>query len=234
MIDTIIVPQGAEYRAVKQGLNKLKIQQPSIVSIPIGTKRIVETLNSQKFWQSQPKRVLMMGLCGSLSSQYAIKDVVLYQNCFNLNREKILIEPKLNRLICQKLNNVSLVSGLTSDRIITTITEKQQLARFVAGVVDMESFAYLQILQPKAIIVSILRVVSDDVQNNLPNLEATIDESGNIKPVAMTKAMLKQPITSLKFIKNSLQSLQQLQQITTDLFTNHRRDLLFRVSTDNN
>lgn len=221
MIDTIIVPQGAEYRAVKQGLNKLKIQQPSIVSIPIGTKQITETLEEQNFWQSPPSQVLMMGLCGSLSSLYAIGDVVLYQNCFNLNREKILIEPKLNRLICQKLNNVSLVSGLTSERIIATITEKQQLAQFVAGVVDMESFAYLQFLQQEAIATSILRVVSDDLKHDLPNLESTIDESGNIKAVAMTKAMLKQPIISLKFIRNSLQSLQQLQQVTTNLFVNY-------------
>lgn len=222
MIDTIIVPQGAEYRAVKQGLNKLKIQQPSIVSIPIGTKQITETLEEQNFWQSPPSQVLMMGLCGSLSSQYAIGDVVLYQNCFNLNREKILIEPKLNRLICQKLNNVSLVSGLTSDRFVATIIEKQQLAQnFVANVVDMESFAYLQFLQQKAIVVSILRVVSDDLKHDLPNLESTIDETGNIKPVAMTKAMLKQPFTSIKFIRNGLQSLQQLQQITTDLFVSY-------------
>lgn len=221
MIDTIIVPQGAEYRAVKQGLNKLKIQQPSIVSIPIGTKQITETLEEQNFWQSPPSQVLMMGLCGSLSSLYAIGDVVLYQNCFNLNQEKILIEPKLNRLICQKLNNVSLVSGLTSERIIATITEKQQLAQFVAGVVDMESFAYLQFLQQEAIATSILRVVSDDLKHDLPNLESTIDESGNIKAVAMTKAMLKQPIISLKFIRNSLQSLQQLQQVTTNLFVNY-------------
>ena len=218
MIDTIIVPQGAEYRAVKQGLNKLKIQQPSIITIPIGTNRIRETLE-ERFWQSSPSQVLMMGLCGSLSSQYAVGDVVLYQNCFNLSREKILIEPKLNRSICQKLNNVSLVSGITSDRIITTIAEKQQLARnFVADVVDMESFAYVRFLQ-EAIAVSILRVVSDDVENNIPNLESTIGELG-IKPIAMTKAMLKQPIVSLKFIKNSLQSLQKLQQVTTNLFAN--------------
>ncbi len=238
MIDTIIVPQGAEYRAVKQGLNKLKRKQPLIVSIPIGTNRIVETLNTQKFWQSQPKKVLMMGLCGSLSSQYHVGDFVLYQNCSSLDRENVATEPKLNQLIMQKLDRVSLVSGLMSDRIITSITEKQQLAlNFSASVVDMESFAYLKLLQQKAIspkarrdadseagacaiAVSILRVVSDDVENNIPNLEQTIDESGNIKTGAMTKAMLKQPILSLKFIRNSLHSLQKLQQITTDLFAN--------------
>lgn len=220
MIDTIIVPQGAEYRAVKKGLNKLKIQQPLIVSIPIGTNQITETLNNQKFWQSQPKRVLIMGLCGSLSSQYSVGDFVLYQNCAQLNQE-ISTERKLNKLIIQKLNNISLVSGVTSDRMIATINEKQQLTqKFAASVVDMESFAYVKLLQQHAIAVSILRVVSDDVKNNIPNLEPTINESGNIIPVAMTKAMLKQPIVSLKFIKNSLQSLQKLQQITTNLFTN--------------
>lgn len=219
-IDVIIVPQGAEYRAVKQGLNKLKIQQPSIVSIPIGTNLITETLNTQKFWQSQPKQVLMMGLCGSLSPQYNVGDLVLYQNCTNLNQESITTDRQLNNLIGQKLIQISLVSGITSDRFISNLAEKQQLAQnFAASVVDMESFAYIKLLQEKAISVSILRVVSDDVKNEIPNLELTIDKSGII-PLAMTKAILKQPIIGFNFIRNSLKSLQKLQQVTTNIFNN--------------
>ncbi|VEP18439.1 Phosphorylase [Hyella patelloides LEGE 07179] len=226
MIDVIIVPQGAEYQAVKKGLNNLKIPQPLVISIPIGVNQIDKTLTKQKFWQSQPKRVLMMGLCGSLSTQHSVGDAVLYQNCYGQNSQNnIVTNQELNQLINQKLNleelhlNISWVSGITSDRVIATITQKQQLARkFTANVVDMESFAYLNLLQQNKIAVSILRIVSDDVKYNLPNLEQTISESGNIKPVTMAREMLKQPIASIRFIKSSLQGLKKLQEVTIQLF----------------
>ena len=79
-IDVIIVPQGAECRAVRQGLKKVSVK-PKIVAIPIGTNRIEETLSKQEFWKSNPKRVLMMGLCGSLSSSLSVGDLALYESC---------------------------------------------------------------------------------------------------------------------------------------------------------
>ena len=223
MIDIIIVPQGAEYQSVKKGLQTLKTQQPLIISIPIGTKQIEKTLSDREFWQTKPKRVLMMGLCGSLSSQYSVGDTVLYHNCYSQKTsENLVADSQLNRIINQKINKIAndSVSGITSYRIITSVKEKQQLAeKFTAKVVDMESFAYLKLLQEKAIAVSILRVISDDLQSNLPNLEQTIDKEGNIRPIMMTQKMLKEPIKSLKFIKNSLKGLKQMQQITNKLFS---------------
>ena len=226
MIDVIIVPQGAEYQAVKKALNKLEIQQPLIISIPIGVKQIGENLTKQKFWQAEPKRVLMMGLCGSLSSQYSVGDAVLYQDSYSKQKqENIATDRDLNQFISTRLNykksksSISLVSGVTSDRVITTIREKQQLARkYNASVVDMESFAYLKLLQGNNIAISIVRIVSDDLQYNIPNLEQAISDRGKIKPLAMTNAMFKQPIASLRFIRGSLQGLQKLQQITSDIF----------------
>ena len=226
MIDVIIVPQGAEYQAVKKGLKNLKIQPPLIMAIPIGVQQIEETLEKQKFWQARLKNVLMMGLCGSLSSQHSVGDAVLYQDCYsNQKSENIATDGELNQFIGTKLDrkkaksSISLVSGFTSDRVISTIREKQQLAdTYTATVVDMESFAYLQLLQQKNIAVSIIRIVSDDLQQDLPNLEGTIGDRGQIKPLAMTTAMLQQPIASLRLIRSSLQGLQKLEQITTDIF----------------
>lgn len=228
MIDIIIVPQGAEYKAIKQGLDRVKNSQALIVPIPIGVNKIAETLTKQQFWQIQPKTVLMMGLCGSLSSQYNVGDAVLYQNCYSCtNSGNLLGDQQLNQLIYQNLkankvsNNLSLVSALTSDRLITNINKKKQLARqYKASVVDMESFAYLKLLQEKKIAVSILRVVSDDLKSNLPNLESTISKEGKIQPLAMTRKMLKQPLASWKLIQSSLQGLKILEKITRELFDN--------------
>jgi hypothetical protein len=236
MIDIIIVPQGAEYKAVKQGLARLKTAQPLIISIPIGVDCIAETLDRQQFWEiqskTQPKRVLIMGLCGSLSSQYLVGDAVIYRDCYSqATAENILTDEELNRVISeglvhksrqkiqQQLNkNISLVSGIMSDRIITNIAEKKQLAQnFTASVVDMESFAYLKLLKQKGVAVSILRIVSDDLKYNLPNLDRAISDHGKIKPLVMAGEMLKQPTVSMRLIRSSLQALQKLQEITISI-----------------
>jgi hypothetical protein len=228
MIDVIIVPQGAEYKAVTQGFVRLKIVRPLIISIPIGVDCIAETLNRQQFWEiqpkTQPKRVLMMGLCGSLSAQYSVGDVVLYQDCFSQETaENLVTNEELNRVISQEIQqqqnkSIALVSGIMSDRIIANIAEKKQLAQnFRASVVDMESFAYLKLLQQKGVAVSILRIVSDDLKYNLPNLDKTISDQGKIKPLIMTREMLKKPIASLRFIRSSLQALQKLEEVTISI-----------------
>lgn len=222
MIDLIIVPQGAEYKAVKQGLNQAKNTQPLIISIPIGVNNIQETLNNKGFWQTQPKAVLIMGLAGSLSSLYSVGDAVLYQNCLNQqSKENLLTDYQLNQFIKRKLSyKLASVSGITSDRIVTQIIEKQQLAQnFSASAVDMESFAYLNLLQQYQIAVSIIRIISDDLKYNLPNLENTISKEGKINSFLMARKMLVQPQKSFRFIKGSLQGLQTLQKVTQHLFT---------------
>lgn len=226
MIDAIIVPQGAEYKAVKKGLSSIKVKQPLIITIPIGTRNISAALTNHNFWRFKPKQVLMMGLCGSLSTQYSVGDAVIYQDCYSATKAtKILIDKRLNQLIIQKFNNyinqnkVSFVSSITCDRVVSTAKEKQQLARqFNVDVVDMESFDYINLLQQKKIAVSVIRIVSDDIKSDLPNLDRAIDESGKIKPLAMTKAMIEKPLASAKFIRGSIQGLQKLQQLTTKLF----------------
>ena len=226
MIDAIIVPQGAEYQAVKKGLNKVSIQSPLLISIPIGIKQIATALSKENFWRFQPKTVLMIGLCGSLSSRYSVGDTVLYQACYSQQTgTKIATDRKLNQLITKQLmlsysqEQISLAVGITSDRVITKIAEKRQLARdFEVDIVDMESFAYLELLQQQKVAVSVLRIVSDDLNHSLPNLETAISESGNLKPLAIAKAIIKQPLASAHLVNGSLKGLQKLQQVTSNLF----------------
>ena len=223
MIDTIIVPQGAEYRAVKAGLNKQAKTRPLVIDIPIGAKNIEQTLALKDFWRAKPQRVLMMGLCGSLSPEYSVGDAVLYQNCCIQPQKCQATDRTLNLLIARKTcfqkTKLPMVSGLTSERIITTVKEKQQLAKsFTASVVDMESYNYLRLLQKQKIAVSILRIVSDDIRHDIPNLERAINEEGKIKPSIVSAQMIKKPLASLIFIRGSLKSLKQLKQITVKIF----------------
>ena len=215
-INTIVVPQGAEYQAVCRGLQQTnKIQ---VIAIPIGTKDVLQVLVKRSFEFTTPQRVLIMGLCGSLSQQYSVGDIVLYQDCCNLNRECLNLEPELTKLIHSKLS-LNLVTGLTSDRPICLATQKRKLAQqYAVEAVDMEGYGYIKELQRQGISVAMLRVVSDDLTGNISNLSSAIDEDGNLKFLPLAIAFLRQPIAAIRLIKGSLTGLQKLQQITTKLF----------------
>ena len=215
-INTIVVPQGAEYQAVCRGLQQ-KGSKIQVIAIPIGTKDVLQTLVNRSFKFTTPQRVLIMGLCGSLSQQYSVGDTVLYQDCCNLNRQYLNLEPELTTMIHNKLS-LNLVTGLTSDRPICLASHKRKLAQqYAAEAVDMEGYGYIKELQRQGISVAMLRVISDDLTGNIPNLSLAIDEDGNLKSLPLASAFLRQPIAAIRLIKGSLIGLKKLQQITTKL-----------------
>ncbi|MGL4882070.1 MAG: hypothetical protein ACRC8K_13540, partial [Waterburya sp.] len=128
-IDTIVVPQGAEYQAVCRGLKQARrqraegrrqrgglyqveqVKNPQVVSIPMGRNYVQQILADRIFKVTKPQTVLIMGLCGSLVPQYSVGDPVLYQSCWNLDHEYLNLDISLNTIIQQKLA-VDLVTGL--------------------------------------------------------------------------------------------------------------------------
>ncbi len=225
-LDSILVVRGAEYRAVKQGIRKTNIATkslniPQIIPIPIGEQDAEKIWENQQFIDnSPPQKVLMIGLCGSLSPQHSVGDMVLYQACIKDNLS-LATDEALTATIKQKLNsNIPLVTALTCDHVINSTTEKQTLAKtYPATVVDMEGFAYLETLQSQGISVAILRVVSDDSHYDLPDLNHAINQHGELQTIPLMISMLRQPLAAIRLIKGSLQGLQVLTQVTEKLFT---------------
>lgn len=223
-IDAILCPQGAEYRAIRSALNQINSYQLKLLPIPMGVNSLTNYLKRKRIEEicqkNQPK-VLIMGLCGSLSPQYDVGDAVLYHNCVYLTPEKQIntTDIALTNYIYQKLNQkVSLVSSLTSDRLIFSAAEKWQLGQLTkASVVDMEGFVALEILQQQGVAVAMLRVVSDNSKHDIPDLSKAIAADGTLKPLPMAIAMLRQPLAATRLIKGSLKGLAVLQQVTTDL-----------------
>ena len=217
-INTIFVPQGAEYQAVCRGLKQVQTDRVRVISIPVGMKHVQQTIASNYFRSSNSPRVLIMGLCGSLSKQYSVGKVVLYQGCCNLDGQKIDLDVELTTAIEQKLS-VDLVMGLTSDRLVHQTKEKIILSQtYPVSVVDMEGYGYLKELQTQGIPVSILRVVSDDLTGDIPDLTQAIDRNGNLKTGSMAIAFLQQPISAIRLIQGSLTGLKTLKQVTQRLF----------------
>jgi Phosphorylase superfamily len=237
LIQAILVPQGAEYRAVCRGLRAAKRSLP-VLPIPVGSlplNRQLEIWKQDKVLgqdqaeqnqvrQNQTRKelapqVLLMGLCGSLSPDCAIGDLVLYQECMTQSQE---IYPCASSWIesLRSLKGAHRVQSLTIDRIISTASEKRYLWQtYVAKVVDMEGAIVLQSLTPSGVSVAMLRVVSDGYDRNIPNLNMALKPDGSLDALSLALAFCKEPIAAAHLIRGSLRGLQTLQSTTTALFT---------------
>jgi Phosphorylase superfamily len=213
---TILVPQGAEFQAVKRGIGN----SPVVVlrAIPVGIQPVSDWLRR---WQEQaefqeearwsvtgrrPSGFLLMGLCGSLTPDLGVGSAVLYESCMDLQQAGLpcAVHPRVANL------GLVRVRGVTADRVISSAAEKRRIANG-AAVVDMEGIAVLRFCQPLGIPVTMLRVVSDGATQDLPRLEGAIDAAGNLQPLPLALGMLREPIAALRLIRGSLQGLQQLQ-----------------------
>lgn len=218
-ITTILVPQGAEYKAVYRGLKPITGAKPTLLSIPVGMQPLRQYLQQ---WNGEiPSRVLLMGLCGSLQKRHTVGDIVLYEDC--VYQEKLQkCDSSLTAQIHTQLQNHRLVRGLTSDRIISSATEKQHLGKISgADVVDMEGFTALEFCQSAGVAAAILRVVSDDSHHDIPNLTSVISPDGSLQPLKLTWAFIRQPLAASNLIRGSLQGLKVLEQVTTLLFSTY-------------
>jgi hypothetical protein len=198
------VPQGAEFNAVRSGLARGQLVRPT----PVGTLPMTAFL--QQFVGQTFDRVCVMGLCGSLRSDLPVGTVVTYENCRD---ESGRVWP------CEiDINVTQVVAGWTSDRVICAAMHKQALAnRTNADVVDMEGTAIAEFFSTQSIPVTMLRVVSDDVTGDIPDLSNAIDAEGNLQPWALGWAFVQQPIAAARLIRGSLLGLNQLKKIAAQI-----------------
>jgi hypothetical protein len=239
-IQTILVPQGAEYKAVCRGLSRTAAPKPLVLAIPIGSKPLAKCLEmylqAGHFLNYPQPRVLVMGLCGSLSPDYAIGDIGVYQECIYDSNEftsqlqscnateelprRWSTDLELTTWLYDKLKErASLVRAITSDRLIFSAEEKRFLGqRYNAQVVDMEGFAALEVLTQAGVAVAMVRAISDDSHHNLPSLSSAISPDGSLQPLPLAIGMLRQPVAATRLIRGSIHGLQALQQSTTLLF----------------
>ncbi|MEH1895678.1 MAG: phosphorylase [Nostoc sp.] len=218
-INTILVPQGAEYKAVCRGLSGVTGSMPTVVAIPVGMKPLLKYL--QQAQVLAPKsRVLIMGICGSLSDRYPVGDIVLYQDCVYQGKRQECDRTLTTQLHSCIPEKVSLVKSLTSDRVIWSAAEKRHLGETLAAdVVDMEGFTALEFFNAAKVSVAMLRVVSDNCQHDIPDLTPAINSNGSLNPFPLAIGMLRQPLAATRLIRGSLTALKVLEQVTNQLFS---------------
>jgi hypothetical protein len=221
----ILVPQGAEYQTVL-GAVKSIAYPPAILPIPVGKLAVTKYLHD---WRQNnpgfsPAGVILMGLGGSLSAEFALGQAVVLESCLNYENNQAGQEEQSDRALTdwvqQKLGrNIRRVQGLSSDRIIIDASEKQELGKsFNRQVVEMEGWGVLSFFKELGIPATIIRVISDEVIQSLPDLSKIYNSQGKLNAIALTLALGKEPIAGLKLVIASLKSLKILNQIPRKLF----------------
>lgn len=218
----VFVPQGAEYKAVCNGLKLLSKTVPQVISIPVGGKAVTKYLQqwykSVNLLKDSQACALVMGLCGSLTPDYDVGDIVLYEAC--VYQDKILQcdNDFTNQLELHLKQKVSRVKALTSDSVVFSKDEKILLSKG-AEVVDMEGFSALEFLSSVGFKVGMLRVVSDGCKHDLPNLNSAFSPEGALLPLPLALGMLRQPIAACRLIYGSLRGLKVLEDAARNLGT---------------
>ncbi|MFN6530407.1 MAG: phosphorylase [Nostoc sp. ChiSLP03a] len=204
-----------------RGLSGITASIPTVLAIPVGMKPLLKYLQQGQFLA--PSRVLIMGICGSLSDRYTVGDLVLYQNCIYQGKQQECDRTFTAQLHSYISEKSLLVKSLTSDRVIWSASEKRHLGKTLAAdVVDMEGFTALEFFNSAGMSVAMLRVVSDDCQHNIPDLTPAINSDGSLNPFPLAIAMLRQPFAATRLIRGSLTALKVLEQVTNRLFSGNR------------
>ena len=206
----IVVPQGAEFKAIMDGLNKSQSKSIlPVLAIPAGSavKAFLEQ-ESDRF--GGVTLVIVLGLCGALTDDAVVGQIGCYETCCDRSG---------NEYQCDRLDigyEFASWNAVMTDRVITKATDKQLLnAETNCDVVDMESVWILEFMQQRGIRVSVVRVASDAVVGDLPDLSQVFDLNGALKPMALAQAFVMRPIAALRLIRGSILGLRQLTRCAT-------------------
>ncbi|MGP6159090.1 MAG: hypothetical protein ACLPYS_16535 [Vulcanimicrobiaceae bacterium] len=211
MIDAIFVPRGAEERAVRNALRGHGT--PAVWTSGIGPaaaqRAVAEALEA-----GAPGAALVVGLCGLLSPAFAVGDLLLYATVTRADGATLRCDAELAAKLAQLLGRAQTgVAAYSSDSIVTRSADKEALAkRYHVGAVDMESFAFVEGLQQAGTRVAVLRVGSDGVAEDLPDLGRGVDAEGDLSGSALAFVMLSNPFAGARMAVHGLRALGQLER----------------------
>lgn len=215
MFDALFVVRGAEERAVRRGLARAGAAS-SIALHPIGIGPAAADAAAQAVLAGAgepPARVLIAGLCGALSATLEVGDVLFYSTLRDSDGATVATDAALTaRLLDTVPSAQSGIRALATSLIVVEAAEKAQLAqRYDVDAVDMESQALVQRLGEAGSSVAVLRVVSDCVDDDLPDLNSAVGADGALSRGALLAASFKRPLAALRMARNGARALASLE-----------------------
>ncbi len=187
---------------------------PSIYVSGIGPRAADATAAAALASGSTPRRALVTGLCGALSPAFGVGDSLLYATIADATGERVQTDRLLSAAVQEAVPGVqSGVRGFASESVISSPAEKREAARrFEVDAVDMESFSLVRELAAAGWGVAVLRVVSDALDDSLPDLGAALDADGRFRPVPLALACARRPGAALGMARNAVRALGALRR----------------------
>lgn len=152
----------------------------------------------------KPDALIVIGLCGGLTDSLPEMSIVTYSSCVSETSDGIPCScpPHISAQVTALLNTQNTpcrsVVGITSPRIAVSRDDKLQLARTGAEVVDMESYEILSAADKAGTPAAVVRVVSDSLDRNLPNLNLAINPDGSVNNGRAIRVMLGSPLLTAR------------------------------------
>ena len=159
------------------------------------------------------RSALVTGLCGLLSHAFTVGDALVYASVRDGEAPLVVFDRTLSDAVAGRVPGVQTgIRAVHASGVVTRAVDKRALhERFRADAVDMESLTLAASLQCRRVAVAALRVGSDRVDEDLPELDRALDGSGGIDGFALTLAMLRRPLAGARLALNGTRALAALE-----------------------
>jgi hypothetical protein len=208
------VVRGAEESAVRRGLARAgAAAQIAVHACGIGPASADAAARSYD-GSAGPARVLIAGLCGGLSPALAVGDALFYASILDPDGPRVETDAPLTARLLDTVPAVqSGVRALASAVVVVDAAEKAVLARrYDVDAVDMESLPLVRRLTQAGHRVAVLRVVSDCVDDDLPDLNAAVGAGGALSGSGLLAVSLRKPAAALRMARNGARALGALER----------------------
>jgi nucleoside phosphorylase len=163
----------------------------------------------------RPDAVVVAGTCGSLSRTVNEGDVILYSGCLSTSKtDRLNCTVPFAKQLKSRLNARGFLCrsalGISSARVATSKAEKLELAKSGAEVVDMESYEIVAAANQAGLPILVIRVVSDSLNRQIPDLNLVLRENGEIDSINLLKVAIRSPILTARVLVASRRALAKL------------------------
>lgn len=199
-MSVLLVPRGPEFAAVRRGA------KPGVRLLEIRAGAAsAESADAVEHGAS----VIVLGVCGALRNLH-VGDVVTYRSVADASGTFDCVPVALA--------GARVVKACTTDHVVTNAAERRNLAhRYDADVVDMEGTHLARALEVRGVRYSVVRVVSDDPQRDLPPIEGLIRPDGSLDALALARGFLRHPREALAFVRHAQRALRVLARVASSL-----------------
>ena len=166
--------------------------------------------------REKPDAVVVIGLCGGLTSSLPEGRIVAYTECRSTEPASPVLEcsqaivGRLMPLLGSANIPFNRVVGITSPRFAIKPQEKRALAERGASVVDMETYAIMAAALTVGVPAVALRVVADAVDRELPDFNRALNDAGGLDGCKALKVVLGSPLKTVRLLLANKRAMQHL------------------------